>query len=382
MRFKLLVILLSFGVNIYAETNINISHTPIALFSYPGKSIRFRAVLQTNNCSIASVKFLYRATGEEYFFTNSMTTNESASNYIFILTNQSLTKQNIDYFILVKDNYANLYREPVKSEGYYTVRISSKAAGDINSADGGQVILSDDIPEDDKKTALVVPSDAVFGNNTFGIEFFSSDVIDTVLKNDNQIVADNEFIDNNMTPVAMYDFYLDNNGAKEKFVFRKKITVYLRYFDEDNNGIVDDTSYNENKLKVFYWDNVQWRYIESELDTVNNVLKISTEHLNRFAVFYVDKDISELNKKSEILDYVANSSFSPLDGEIVLFGLKNDIADYNITIYNFKGKVIRTLSIAGWDGRDENGNIVDSGVYLYKITVGDKSITGMVNVIK
>ena len=51
-------------------------------------------------------------------------------------------------------------------------------------------------------------------------------------------------------------------------------------------------------------------------------------------------------------------------------------ADVNLSLYNYRGQKIRTLvsqkQSAGryavhWDGRDENGSVVSSGVYLYKL---------------
>lgn len=51
-----------------------------------------------------------------------------------------------------------------------------------------------------------------------------------------------------------------------------------------------------------------------------------------------------------------------------------------LTIYNLTGRKIRTLSegrkSAGqhrlvWDGKDENGDTVSSGIYLYRLTVGE-----------
>ena len=51
----------------------------------------------------------------------------------------------------------------------------------------------------------------------------------------------------------------------------------------------------------------------------------------------------------------------------------NDIANANISIYNSKGQLVKTfndLNESGsvvWNGKDNNGNIVNSGVYLYKL---------------
>jgi flagellar hook assembly protein FlgD len=55
-----------------------------------------------------------------------------------------------------------------------------------------------------------------------------------------------------------------------------------------------------------------------------------------------------------------------------------------ITIYNIRGQRVRTLvdgyKVEGehsveWDGRDEAGNRVSSGVYFYRMRAGDISQT-------
>jgi hypothetical protein len=58
--------------------------------------------------------------------------------------------------------------------------------------------------------------------------------------------------------------------------------------------------------------------------------------------------------------------------------------EVNLSIYNVAGKLVTTvvnralpdgLNEFAWDGTDANGNPVSSGVYLYRLTAGKKSIT-------
>ncbi len=55
------------------------------------------------------------------------------------------------------------------------------------------------------------------------------------------------------------------------------------------------------------------------------------------------------------------------------------------TIYDIRGAVVREIAVNGlsptsnslvWDGRDQDGAVVPSGVYLYKITAGKEKATG------
>ena len=54
-------------------------------------------------------------------------------------------------------------------------------------------------------------------------------------------------------------------------------------------------------------------------------------------------------------------------------------------IYDIKGSVVRQLDIVGggedkftWDGKDEDGNIVRSGIYIYQIEVEGQTINGTI----
>ncbi|HEX28622.1 TPA: T9SS type A sorting domain-containing protein, partial [Candidatus Poribacteria bacterium] len=77
------------------------------------------------------------------------------------------------------------------------------------------------------------------------------------------------------------------------------------------------------------------------------------------------------------------------------FQLAED-ADVTIRIYDLRGNLIKTLdlghlkagyytsrsSAAHWDGRNELGERVASGVYIYRMKVGDKAFTGKMVILK
>ena len=62
--------------------------------------------------------------------------------------------------------------------------------------------------------------------------------------------------------------------------------------------------------------------------------------------------------------------------------LESDAKDSSITIYNTKGEVVKVfrnlmtndndIGYANWDGRDEAGNAVSSGIYMYKMKAGGR----------
>jgi flagellar hook assembly protein FlgD len=74
---------------------------------------------------------------------------------------------------------------------------------------------------------------------------------------------------------------------------------------------------------------------------------------------------------------------NPFNPETVISLSLPHASDWTITIYNIAGQIVKTLygySDAGtvtarWQGNDESGQEVASGIYLYKVSVGDYSVT-------
>ena len=65
-------------------------------------------------------------------------------------------------------------------------------------------------------------------------------------------------------------------------------------------------------------------------------------------------------------------------GTVIPFDLQDD-SDWTLTIYNIVGQEVRTFSgVAGasrvevnWDGADQTGRQVASGIYFYRVRAGD-----------
>jgi hypothetical protein len=76
----------------------------------------------------------------------------------------------------------------------------------------------------------------------------------------------------------------------------------------------------------------------------------------------------------------------------IRFAVPNGPArDYSILVYDVAGRLVRTLRSgqipAGvhnvvWDGRNDNGVPVGSGVYLYRVSVGQEKVTGKMVMVK
>ncbi|MDP8211075.1 MAG: T9SS type A sorting domain-containing protein, partial [Candidatus Stygibacter australis] len=92
------------------------------------------------------------------------------------------------------------------------------------------------------------------------------------------------------------------------------------------------------------------------------------------------------NNSSELPEAVTlNGNYpNPFNPETEIMFLLPNNEKINLSVYNLKGQLVRTLvdnylpggshSII-WDGKTNNGEMVSSGVYFYKLSVGETSET-------
>ncbi|MBN1898557.1 MAG: hypothetical protein JW827_07240 [Spirochaetes bacterium] len=364
-----LFILLFAGTG-HAQTNITIQHIPLTKFSYPGKIITFKAIV-TPLPAVAAVTLMYRSKGEPFYSKfQAMKTNNDPTNYFCRITNTEETKYSLEYRILVQDT--NLIYTYLPQNSSYLLDISTSQIDLISPDTGGVIILPDDIGDDEKVTSLTIPSLAVFEATYFGIEYYPYDSIAAFLDLNHMSVLNHDLLVDGQIPTALYYFFKWDDGSCP-FSFRKSVSVSLRYFEED--GITD-----ENKLNVFYWDEIRWRKTGSLINTNHNTIQFDCDFIGYFGIF--ETLDTTVQRSSQLLDFVANPSFCPEQGDIVIFGLKENISDFRIIIMTPQGKTIRELKTRSWDGRNTEGHMVQSGIYIYQITALGKTISGMVCVIK
>lgn len=170
----------------------------------------------------------------------------------------------------------------------------------------------------------------------------------------------------------------DANGRKtDDMNLRKPVTLTLAY-DAD---YVKAMGYNEDKLVIFYYDSVKWIPIGGRVDKNNRVVTTKLNHMSLFRIME-SSDVSAL--------IAVPQTFTPNSDGI------NDAVRFNFTksgmvssntviyIYDSTGKIVRGINTEGgtsigWDGKDENGAVCESGAYVYRVTdaVG-KSHSGVI----
>ena len=113
------------------------------------------------------------------------------------------------------------------------------------------------------------------------------------------------------------------------------------------------------------------------------------------AIDEADNESDPIQKRFRIFDKPYPNPFTPLspdeDFNRVVFPartLEEASGEFTVLIFDIDGMLVKTLTaLPGeteliWDGHDESGEIVESGVYVYQLQVGESFKTGTLIVAK
>ena len=184
--------------------------------------------------------------------------------------------------------------------------------------------------------------------------------------------------------------FLDDDGAKiVSYVKRDAVTLAglaeltLLYDDFD---LADAGVKREENLAIFSWNEGmrEWTMAGGKVDTVNDWVTVNLNHLSTFAIFEATTPKAEVR-----WNY---NPFSPngdgiADTTTISINFDEEAGEQaRVEIFDHTGKLVRALvheemqtgnvSIV-WDGRDENGDMVDIGPYIYQVRVGNEVRNGV-----
>jgi gliding motility-associated-like protein len=163
-------------------------------------------------------------------------------------------------------------------------------------------------------------------------------------------------------PVAVYEF------GPTGTMFNTPATLSLLYLGSDAAGV------DESQLAVFWWDGYEWRYVGGIVDALRHTVSVQVMHFSLYALFpasgLTDDDY---RPKEKIITPNHDGK-----NDFAAFGVPGDVV---IKIFDVNGRLLRELENNNiWDGRDRDGNDVESGLYLYQFKVNGKLLSGMIAV--
>ncbi len=123
----------------------------------------------------------------------------------------------------------------------------------------------------------------------------------------------------------------------------------------------------------------------------NRLLSIGSFTYAVVAIDEADNKSAPTKKRLRIFDKPYPNPFTPLsddrDFNTVVFparAIEDVEGEFSVLLFNLKGVLVKTLTAQlgetelKWDGKNENGEIVESGIYIYQLQVGDSYKTGTI----
>lgn len=170
------------------------------------------------------------------------------------------------------------------------------------------------------------------------------------------------------------DILCDTNGDGIQDVdFPKDVVVKIAYLDNDQDGFVDNTVIREERLCVNFrpQNAAEWSALKGEgCDVVNNTVIARTKKFGYFCVVY------SLSSEVVLHQSFPNPFVLGQQKVIIPFEVPPGVKSVRVDIYTIDGQLIRKLDdpsnevfleegYAVWDGRNEQGKLVGSGVFVY-----------------
>jgi len=368
-----------------------IHHKPIKLVNVIGNKIIIKAGV-TDDYELNSLSLYYKKHGDKEYkqvkqdldvLKNPPPTTKKMASQIYVYNSIStfdfkmeippdvITTDGVDYYLTATDAAGST--SCFSDAGYsqtvpmlvvpVTIEINPKHIASILGTEGGTIVLADGNP-DDGQTSLIVPPNALYEPTEISISQIYD--LDTLLPGNGATKT--------KRPAAAYEF------SPGGLSFAGLVTINLLYFDLDKDGFVDGTNISADDLRMFWWDGYDWHYVGGKVDKVNNIVTAEVGHFSIYALFPArELAVDDYRPKTRIITPATADGVNDI---AVFDGLDNK--KITINIFDVTGKKVKTISYPPyqWDGRDDEGRLVESGVYIYQFEVDGKLISGMIAVAK
>ncbi|MBL0059214.1 MAG: gliding motility-associated C-terminal domain-containing protein [Elusimicrobia bacterium] len=160
--------------------------------------------------------------------------------------------------------------------------------------------------------------------------------------------------------------------------FSRVATLTIPYLDEDDDGLVDGTGADEKLLRIYWFDGIEWRVVGGSVDVVNNLVSASISHFSVFGLFPAGGPVTAESVRPKEKIFTPNG-----DGvwDAAVFNINVGDGPIEIQIFNVRGERVRLITnVPEWDGRDDDGKVVENGTYVYRLTGQGLTVTGMIAV--
>ncbi len=371
------------GSSVYSETQFNaIIHNAVSLSLGNTKLILSASFISADS---PDAELYYRVQGD----TNTVYTTSAFSNYKVVnngnsvagsikgapvnskmftgraqLPKEVMVAPGIEYYIVFKGkNKTHTFRS---AEDPQTIKIQGEVCASQNmSASGAPGFFS--LP------LAAMPAGLASLKMTNG-SLASGTNVELCLKQSGALPANMRPASNmvlDQTPAAFIELIPDRTQ------FKKPVELTLGYNDFDQDGIVDDTNISVKALKLFWWDNFEWRMIGGKVNQDEQTVTANLAHFSLYALFAANNNGS-IHPKERIITPATQdgindfANFDGLDGQT-----------FTVKIFDITGRQIKSFSDRTiWDGTNDFGQVVETGAYIYQVDIQGKIYSGVIAVAK
>jgi len=172
-------------------------------------------------------------------------------------------------------------------------------------------------------------------------------------------------------PSIIYDFRNDQNNG---LIFNIPVTITINYTSIDFE--------DEQNLAMFHWDGVQWVRMGGSIDSEAKAVTLKTRGASCYGIWQG----TPLEHAINFVSAVPNP-FTPTGTKhnqvVISFTPKPELENETpqLRIFDRNGNLVRSFDDTGafsavWDGRDEYGALMPTGVYIYQINLGNEHYNG------
>ncbi|MDR1940752.1 MAG: T9SS type A sorting domain-containing protein [Endomicrobium sp.] len=275
--------------------------------------------------------------------------------YVFETVPLLTTKKNIytHYRIIAISDDGTIGYYP-KSGYIDTEHDGHTRVGSINSGGGIRILQSGDQRRGDTSVQFV--NGALMSNVNFIIRELYTDV-------------DPLPVSHSIKPLITYHFAPENISLKDNSL-KPVISIYYGDAPAPDFNNIEVKWFNINRRK---WENVSFSN-NTDLRTATVNLAAAGTDLGYYAIFTKGSNLDEgFGPDQRVL--------TPQDSKITFKSLRDGDT---VRIYNARGKVVKNITAYPfeWDKRDNNGNFVETGSYIYQIKVDGKTTSGTIVIVR